>query len=273
MNEKICFIGAGNMASALINGILSSGYEASQINISDPSRTIRDNWRARGVSSATNNQEAIRNSDILVLAVKPQIFPAISKELFGKINKNQKIVSIIAGVNALSIQKNFGLSDKHLIFRAMPNTPALVSAGITAIHCRTKADDISKTFITNLFSGCGKTIWVDDEEHIDSVTAISGSGPAYFFLVYESMIAAGMKLGLSEKIATELTVSTAMGASILAQTQNKTILQLRSDVTSPKGTTNAAIKSLLADDFPSILIKGILSAHRRAKELSIQNMT
>ena len=268
MKEKLCFIGGGNMASAIINGLLDRGCRRENIIVSDPSANIRKHWETRSIKVEENNLEAIGDCDWVILAVKPQIFSSLTKEMFGKFNNNKKIISIMAGIKVDSIKTNLGLSNAHEIIRAMPNTPALIGSGITALYSDTITNKISNETAANIFKSCGRTIWLVKEQEIDAVTAISGSGPAYFFLFFEAMISAGMELGLSRRIATELTIATSKGSADLVMKTDKPIFELRNQVTSPKGTTEAAINSLVRDGFSKIINRAISSAHHRAIELS-----
>jgi pyrroline-5-carboxylate reductase len=236
----IGFIGAGNMASALSGGMLARGFKPSQLALSDPSPEQLEPHRERGVFTSTDNAEILARADVLVLAVKPQVMGAVLKPLAAQAQARQPLlISIAAGIPAASIAGWLG--GNLPVVRAMPNTPALVQAGATGLYANELVSRAQRAEAEAILSAVGLTLWVESEALIDAVTAVSGSGPAYFFYLMEAMIAAGVGLGLDEKSARALTLQTALGAAQMAITSDVDPAELRRRVTSPGGTTEQAI--------------------------------
>jgi len=267
--SKIGFIGAGNMAGALIKGIISAKvFSADDVLVYDIVRERLDQLAKQfGVKIAESSTKLVEIADIIVLSVKPQNFTEVLEGIKGCVDKDRLVVSIAAGVTTSSIAKF--LPDAAII-RVMPNTPALVSEGATAIYSRNAGKDAVDS-VVKIFAAVGKAVVVEKEELIDAVTAVSGSGPAYFFLLMEEMIKAGIKLGLSEDVAKELVLQTAKGAAILAgkADENKEgPAELRKKVTSPGGTTEAALRVFAEDQFNELVSNALKAACDRSKELS-----
>jgi pyrroline-5-carboxylate reductase len=267
--SKIGFIGAGNMAGALIKGIISAKvFSAGDVLVYDIVQERLDQLGEQfGVKAAESSTRLVESADIIVLSVKPQNFTEVLEGIKGCVGKSQLVVSIAAGVTTSDIAKF--LPDIAII-RVMPNTPALVSEGATAIYSG-NADKDAVDNVVKIFAAVGKAVVVEKEELIDAVTAVSGSGPAYFFLLMEEMIKAGVKLGLSEDIAKELVLQTAKGAAILAgkADENKEgPAELRKKVTSPGGTTEAALKVFAEGQFSKLVSNALKAACDRSKELS-----
>ena len=237
LNQNICFIGGGNMAQALIGGLLSRGLPTTRITVSDPVEQIRQILEEKGIQTTTDNVEAIQNADVVVLAVKPQVLATVLKPLKGLLS-DKLVISIIAGAEIQTISELIGGSQR--IVRVMPNTPALVQTGAHGIYASEAVNAQDRELTSQILAATGLTIWVDSEAQIDAVTAVSGSGPAYFFYLMESMIRAGKNLGLDEKVATALTLQTALGSAQMAITSSNSPSELRKNVTSPNGTTQAA---------------------------------
>ena len=236
----IGFIGAGNMAYALINGLLNNGYDSKNIKVSDPNdELLRKREAELNITTFTNNSSLVEVCDIIVFAVKPQVLSEVCLELREKIKPNHLFISIVAGIRVNDI--NRWLAGNYPIVRTMPNTPALMQHGVTGLFQNELVNDKQKALVTTILSSVGNCFWVNEEKLIDAITAISGSGPAYFVLLMQSMTEAGMALGLDEKTAKELSVQTGFGASLMATKSGKDPKTLRTDVTSPNGTTQAAI--------------------------------
>jgi pyrroline-5-carboxylate reductase len=264
---SIAFIGAGNMAGSLVNGLIESGTSPSEIAAADPIAKQLEKLSVLGVVTAANNDQAIKAVDVIVLAVKPQVTGQVLEALSG-LKPNQLIISIVAGIDLRSLET--WLPANQPIVRCMPNTPALLGAGMTGLFANSRVTDQQKALATHILEAVGKVAWVSKEAHLDAVTAVSGSGPAYFFLLMENMIAAGQKLGLDAELSKKLTEQTAFGAALMAQKSNVDPGTLRKNVTSPGGTTEAALNLMLAQDFPATVIDALSAAEKRAKELAVE---
>ncbi len=269
MNDlQLAFIGGGNMASAIIGGLVAQGFPAARITAADPSQAALDKLAsATGIRTSTDNAQALAGATAVVLAVKPQVMKQVLTPVAGLLSRNKPLViSIAAGIRADSIA---GWTDARLpIVRCMPNTPALVRAGITALYARDGVSAAQRAQAEQVLGAVGETLWVADEGQLDAVTAVSGSGPAYFFLVMEAMQAAAESLGLEPAVARRLTLQTALGAARLAVASDEPVAQLRRNVTSPGGTTERAIGVLedagLRGDFQAAL----QAACARSRELA-----
>lgn len=269
MSQTIGFIGGGNMAQAMIHGILETGlYSPQAVWISDVRfdqlAELRDNYDVRLTRANTELTAAV---DVVVLCVKPQMLGTLLDEIAGSIRDDALVISIAAGKTCRFILDRLG---QVQLVRAMPNTPALVGAGAAGLYNASASDANLKKAIA-IFEAVGKTVVVDDEGLIDAVTAVSGSGPAYFFLLMEEMIKTGAALGLTEAAATELVLQTACGAALLAKSghdKGQTPSLLRNNVTSPGGTTEAAINMFQAAGFESLVKNALTAARDRGQQLS-----
>ena len=263
----IGFIGAGNMAYALIKGLLNNGFDANQINISDPNEELLLNRESElKVTTYSDNTSLLSNSDVIFFAVKPQVLSSVCLELKGVVKSKHLFVSIVAGIRSSDI--NRWLGGNFALIRTMPNTPALFQSGVTGLFANEVVDNEQKSLVESILSSVGECFWVNEEKLIDAITAISGSGPAYFFLLMESMKQAGMALGLDEETANSLSIQTAYGASLMANKTGKDSRTLRSEVTSPNGTTQSAIESFQDQNFEGIVANATRAAYDRARELS-----
>jgi len=264
---NIGFIGAGNMAYALINGLLNNGYDSKNIKVSDPNDgLLRKREAELNITTFENNSSLVEVCDIIVFAVKPQVLSEVCLELREKIKPNHLFISIVAGIRVNDI--NRWLGGNYPLVRTMPNTPALMQHGVTGLFQNELVNDEQKALVTTILSSVGNCFWVNEEKLIDAITAISGSGPAYFFLLMQSMTQAGIALGLDEKTAKELSVQTGFGASLMATKSGKDPITLRTEVTSPNGTTQAAIESFQDQNFEGIVASATRAAFNRARELS-----
>jgi pyrroline-5-carboxylate reductase len=264
---RIAFIGGGNMAQSLLSGLLASGYPAAQLCATDPAEPQRAAITALGVTALTDNALAVRDADVVVLAVKPQVMRAVTTALFPKQTDGALplLISIAAGVPLASIARWTGAG---AIVRAMPNTPALLQAGITGVYASAGVSDAGRALAERILGAAGKVVWVDQETDLDAVTAVSGSGPAYFFHLMEAMIEAGEALGLTPETALELTLETAYGAALMARRRDATPTRLRQNVTSPGGTTERALALLDAAGVSAAVRAAVTGAAIRARELA-----
>ena len=265
----IGFVGGGNMAEALIKGIIAAGlYKPEDICVSDiRSERLDSLAKQYKICAETDNAALASKVDILVLAVKPQNMAEVLDSIKDSLNSIELVISIAAGIKTETIAAKLG---DIAIVRVMPNTPALIGEGASALFANQKAESALEKAVS-LFSAVGKAVVVESEDLIDAVTAISGSGPAYYFLLIEEMIKAGIELGLSEDVAKDLVLQTAKGSALLAaeaDTQGQTPAQLRQNVTSPGGTTEAALKILTEGKFGDLIAKAIEKARDRSRQLS-----
>ncbi|WP_080648644.1 pyrroline-5-carboxylate reductase [Acinetobacter lactucae] len=264
VNSNICFIGGGNMAQALIGGLISRGLPPTRITVSDPVEQIRQLLQEKEVHVTQDNVAAIKNADVVVLAVKPQVLATVLRPLKGLLS-DKLVISIIAGAE---IQTISNLIDSNRVVRVMPNTPALVQTGAHGIYANEIVGTSDRELTSQILAATGLTIWVNSEAQIDAVTAVSGSGPAYFFYLMESMIRAGKNLGLDEKVATALTLQTALGAAQMAITSSNTPSELRKNVTSPNGTTQAALEVFDRAQISQNIQSALAAAQKRSQELA-----
>ncbi|ATZ62584.1 pyrroline-5-carboxylate reductase [Acinetobacter bereziniae] len=264
LNCNITFIGGGNMAQALIGGLLSRGLPATRITVSDPFEKIRLLLQEKDVHVTEDNIEAIKHADIVVFAVKPQVLGSVLKPLKGLLD-DKLLISIVAGAEIKTISD---LTGSERIVRVMPNTPALVQTGAHGIYANPEVSTKDRELTTQVLAATGLTLWVNSEAQIDAVTAVSGSGPAYFFYMMESMIRAGKNMGLDEKVATALTLQTALGAAQMAITSSSAPSDLRKNVTSPNGTTQAALEVFDRAQISQNIQTALAAAQKRSQELA-----
>ena len=267
--STIGFIGSGNMAEALIKGIISAKvYQPENIMVSDIKQERLEFIAGKyDVKVSRDNRKLASNVETIVLSVKPQNMNDVLEAIKDSIGSVKLVISIAAGIKVEKIASVLG---DIAIIRVMPNTPALIGEGAAALFANEKAKKLIDEALT-IFSSVGKAVIVEDERLIDAVTAVSGSGPAYFFLLMEEMIKAGVELGLPEDTAKELVLQTAKGAGLLASQADKageSPAILRKKVTSPGGTTEAALKSFAEGNFDSLVSAALKRACDRSKELS-----
>ncbi len=268
-STTIGFIGAGNMAYAIISGLINNGTSAEQIKISDTDEALLSLRKSEfNLEVFTDNIELASQCDVVILAVKPQALSSVCHQLKGTIEKTSLVISIAAGVRAHDIDRWLG--GNQAIVRTMPNTPALLNQGITGLFANEFVSQPQKELATDILKSVGESLWVEKEDMLDAVTALSGSGPAYFFLMIESMTKAGVALGLEEDTAQQLSIQTALGASMMASISKDPPRQLRAQVTSPNGTTQAAIESFQDQDFEVIIAHAMRAAFNRASELAAE---
>jgi len=273
MSKTITFIGAGNMARALISGLVQ-GESALSIRIADPNKAQRDAitsaWSQ--VSAFADNSSAINGADIVIFATKPQVLQTVCESFKDNLktqNAEQNkplLISIAAGITLENMQQWLGC--EMAIVRCMPNTPALVQSGMTGLVANQNTNEEQRNLAESILRSVGNTLWFDDEDKLNAVTAVSGSGPAYFFLVMEAMQASAQKLGLDEKDARLLVLQTAFGAAKLALESEDDAATLRQRVTSKGGTTEAALKVLIKGGLPMLFDDALNAANDRSIELS-----
>ncbi|KAI9371157.1 pyrroline-5-carboxylate reductase dimerization-domain-containing protein [Aspergillus egyptiacus] len=272
-DSKLAFIGGGNMASAIIGGLLHQGINKQHITVSEPWDVNRDKIAALGAQTTTSNVTAGGEADIVIIAVKPQVTKAVCQELADAWSKRSSlpvVVSIAAGITLDSLQQWLRTSDGRTahIVRVMPNTPALVGEGASGLFASQDVTGQEKELVGALLQSVSKAAeWVDKEELLDVVTGLSGSGPAYFFAMVEHLVASATALGLPAEQATRLATQTCLGAGKMLVEGSDTPTQLRKNVTSPNGTTHAALETFNALGFNETVDKAVKAATSRAAEL------
>jgi pyrroline-5-carboxylate reductase len=268
--NKIGFIGGGNMATSLISGLIASGHSPRQLWVSDINLDILQSLAADlNVNTSASNEAVIDQVDVVVLAVKPQALRDVAINAAASIQRRKLlVVSIAAGITQNSL--NHWLGHETAIVRCMPNTPALVLTGATAMYANAKVTAEQRTLAENILRSVGIALWVEKESELDAVTAVSGSGPAYYFLLMEAMEKAALELGLNEVTARLLVQQTALGAAKIALESSESPEQLRRRVTSPGGTTQQAIEAFEQGGFTELVSKAIHAAHNRSIEMSKQ---
>jgi len=267
-SKTIAFIGGGNMAASLMGGLVADGYNPRDILVSDPDSDKLAGLAARyGIQAAADNADAVSRADVLVLAVKPQILKAVAHELAPAVQeRNPLIISIAAGVRSTDIDEWLG--GKIALVRTMPNTPAMIQTGATVLFAGPQVSTGQRDLAESILRAVGLTRWVEDEAQMDAVTALSGSGPAYFFLVMEAMEQAGLELGIPAETARLLTLQTALGAARMAIESSDSPALLRQKVTSPGGTTERALNILEAGKLRDLFANALTGARDRSIELS-----
>ena len=267
-NVNICFIGCGNMGRSLIGGILANGHPGDLICAADPSQEQRDKARDLfGITTYTDNHQALADTDVIVLAVKPQKMAATVSDLAAALTAQQSlIISIAAGIRLSAISGWLG--QELPIIRAMPNTPALIQAGATALFANDQVTQTQRETAETIMRSVGTVVWVDHESLLDTVTALSGSGPAYFFLLMEIMEKAAIDMGLQPEQARLLTLETALGAAKMAMESDQDAGILRKQVTSPGGTTEAALAALEQGGIEELFRHALKAAQQRSVELA-----
>ncbi|MEO7052819.1 MAG: pyrroline-5-carboxylate reductase [Rhodanobacter sp.] len=265
---RIAFIGGGNMARSLIGGLLRTGWAASAITVSEPREEARqDLHRAFGIATCAESRLAADHADVLLLAVKPQAMQSVCVELGDVLQRNQPLlISIAAGVRIGQLERWFG--DDVAIVRCMPNIAAMIGFGATGLCANYRASAAQRMQAQHILSTAGLTCWVEDEAQMDTVTALSGSGPAYFFAFVEALVAAAVAQGLPPGIARKLCAQTCLGAGHMLVDGSETPSELRQRVTSPQGTTQAALESFTADGLARITASAMAAAARRSVELA-----
>ncbi len=262
---RIRFIGGGNMASAMIGGLIQKGYSQTDISAVEISADSRATLRSQFKIDVLETIDAsINSSELIVLAVKPQQMKSVAQELAPYLTK-QLVLSIAAGIKSVSLSTWLG--GYNLIVRAMPNMPALIGAGVTALYAMPAVEAQHQKLASDILGAVGKILWVNDEAHMDAVTAVSGSGPAYVFYFMEALQAAAEELGLTTDQAILLTVETFFGASTLAKASVAPFSTLRSQVTSKGGTTEQALLEMERYAVKQNIMNALFAAAKRSREL------
>lgn len=263
---KIAFIGGGNMGEAMLSAVLDKGLSTPQaISVSDTAQARRQHLEQKyGVAVVSSNRQAIDGGDVVVLAIKPQHLVGVMAELNGQLTQKQLVLSIIAGARIGTLCR--GLNHRCLV-RAMPNTPAQIGEGISLWTATAEVTEPQKEWASSILGAMGKEIYVGDEKYIDMATAVSGSGPAYFFLFMESLVDAAVHIGLPRGMAQELVLETMLGSGHFVQRSGKPLAELRRMVTSPGGTTAEALLQLEKGGFSELVRQAVKAAYDKAKEL------
>jgi pyrroline-5-carboxylate reductase len=267
-NTKIAFIGGGNMATSLVAGLVADGYEPQRLCIAEPDAARREGLATRfGVRVVAENREVLTGAETLILCVKPQLAPGVCREIADlAAGIKPLVISIMAGVTESAIQQWLG-ADLPVV-RCMPNTPAMVQTGAIGLHASPQVTEEGRNRAETILRAVGLTRWVSPEARMDAVTAVSGSGPAYFFLLMEAMEQAGVELGLDAETARLLTIQTALGAARMAVESELPPARLREQVTSPGGTTERALGVFEEAGLRALVSRALAAASARAAEIS-----
>lgn len=267
---RIAFIGGGNMARSLVGGLVERGCKPGHITVSEPDPEQRALLAKRvPVRMSADGRAAARDADVLVFAVKPQVMQAAAREVAEVVQAGAPlVVSVAAGITTADLDRWLG--GKQSIVRVMPNTPALLGAGAAGLYATPKVRAPQRDIAQALMEAVGQAHWIEDEGLMDAVTAVSGSGPAYFFLLMECMEAAGRELGLPAETARALVLQTALGAARMAQDLGEAPAALRKQVTSPNGTTAAALGVFEEGRFAALVQKALIAARDRGRQLSAE---
>lgn len=267
MTSTIAFVGGGNMARSLVGGLLARGAAPASLLVCEPQAALREALAADfHVAVAADNVDAA-GADTLVLAVKPQVMREVCRGLAAALGaRRPTVVSIAAGIRLAQFARWLG-ADLPVV-RAMPNTPALIGAGITGLVANAHADAAARARAEAVLAAAGPTVWIPDEALMDAVTAVSGSGPAYFFLLMEALASAGERQGLPPDVARRLVLQTALGAARMACEGDEGPARLRERVTSPGGTTQAALEAFVAGGFNALVDAAVAAATQRGRALS-----
>jgi pyrroline-5-carboxylate reductase len=265
---RIAFIGGGNMARSLVGGLIERGCKPGYLSVSDPSPEQRALISRRSpVRMSADGASGVRDADVVVFAVKPQVMKSAAEGVAGALQSRRPLViSVAAGVTTPDLDRWLG--GGAAIVRAMPNTPALLGAGAAALYANPAVNPDQRGTAQALLEAVGTALWIDDESLMDAVTALSGSGPAYFFLLMEAMQAAALELGLPPEAARQLTLQTAFGAARMALESEAAPAELRAQVTSPGGTTAAALQVFEDGKLRALVVRALTAARDRGRQLS-----
>ena len=266
LNESLAFIGGGNMARSLIGGLIAQGLPAHNITVSDPVESQREQLKHQYGVNVTADNEAACTAQIIVLAVKPQELRNVALQIRSTVVRHQPlIISVAAGIRASDLQTWLDVP----VIRTMPNRPALNGCGVTGMYANDSVKSAYRSLAERIMNAVGKSVWVEQESLLDAVTAVSGSGPAYFFLLMELLEAAGVEQGLPVATARTLAIETAYGAGMMAHTGHDSPATLREQVTSKGGTTAAALAVFESRQLNEIVSKAVKAAADRSTELAV----
>ncbi|WP_313401841.1 pyrroline-5-carboxylate reductase [Stenotrophomonas sp.] len=270
-DTDIAFIGGGNMARSLIAGLVRRGMQAARLHVAEPVAALREALQQDfAVNTYDRAEQAAAKAGLWLMAVKPQVMREVCATLATAAAVQQPVVvSIAAGITAGQLERWLG--GNQAVVRAMPNTPALLGAGVTGLFANARVSPAQRAQADQVLSSAGRTVWIDDEAQMDAVTAVSGSGPAYVFLLAEAMEAAALAQGLPAEAARTLVLDTVLGAARMLTEAGEAPAELRRRVTSPNGTTQAAIETFQAGGFEALTAHAIAAAARRGGELSAAN--
>ena len=254
------------MANAMVSGLLANGFAPDQLRASDPSEPALSRLQSLGLTRVDVAPTSVfEGADLVVVAVKPQVVPAALAAIKDQLSAESALLSIAAGIPIASLQSHVG--SEVGVIRCMPNTPAMIGLGASGLFAPAWVSDAHRALAETVTNAVGTTVWVASEALLDAVTAVSGSGPAYFFALIEAIAQAGTALGLDEETAMTLTLQTALGAAALAQQSSEGVATLRQNVTSPGGTTEEALKSLNANQFDAVIAEAVRQCAARASTL------
>lgn len=265
--ENLTFLGAGNIAKAIISGLIKQGFAANRITAVDPRPDQLDFFKHLEVNTSTDNIEAIKDASVVILSVKPDVVSSVALSIAPAIVDDPPLlISVAAGVTTASLSAWLGSAVP--VIRCMPNTPAKVQLGATGMFATARVSSEQKELAAEIMGAVGLCLWMETDSQLDAVTALSGSGPAYFFYIMELMQAAGVKLGLSPQTCRQLIQQTALGAATMVIESSDDLAELRRQVTSPGGTTEAAINQLHKGNLATIIGSAINAAYQRSIDLS-----
>lgn len=264
----IAFIGAGNMASSIVGGLIASGHPSGRLRAADPNGSCLGALQALGVQrTGQDNAEVAQGAPVIILAVKPQVMAEACASIRALVEREQPLlISIAAGISVHSLQHWLG--KRAAIVRCMPNTPALLRSGASGLYAADTVDTEQRSRAAAIMAAVGTACWVRSEAELDAVTAVSGSGPAYFFQFMEAMVEQGVALGLERETATQLSVQTCLGAARMAAESGVELAELRRRVCSPGGTTERAVASLREDQIEQIIGRAMGAAHLRSQDMA-----
>jgi pyrroline-5-carboxylate reductase len=266
--RRLCVLGAGNMGRALLSGLMRSGTRAEQLSVGESVAAAREQLaRELGVAASPDNETAIAGAEIVVLAVKPQEAQAVLKPLASTLAAARPlIISVLAGTRVMDLEAWCG--SEVPVVRAMPNRPALLGAGISGMYAPLTVNAAQRGSAENVLKAVGEVVWVATEDTLDVVTALSGSGPAYFFLLAECMAEAGQQLGLEHAVAQRLAAVTLYGSGLMAHADAAELARLRAEVTSRGGTTEAALRVFESGGLKKLVAQALAAAAARGRELA-----
>ncbi|MCH8477280.1 MAG: pyrroline-5-carboxylate reductase [Wenzhouxiangella sp.] len=265
-SQAIAYIGGGNMARALIGGLIHAGQAADRLTVADPAAEQRQRLQDDfGIAGAGSNAAACSDKQAVVLAVKPQVMDSVLAEIASALDDDTVVISVAAGVSLDQLAASLGR--RRALVRAMPNTPALYGAGITGLAASGHLSDAQRLLVEQIFTSAGEVTWISDESWMDAVTAVSGSGPAYFFALTEHLAKAGAAAGLPAELAALLARQTAIGAGVMRARSDVDAGELRRRVTSPGGTTAAALARFDEDGLALLVERAVDAAVQRGRKL------
>uniref|UniRef100_A0AAV1U7H5 Pyrroline-5-carboxylate reductase n=1 Tax=Peronospora matthiolae TaxID=2874970 RepID=A0AAV1U7H5_9STRA len=264
--RRLAVIGGGNMAEAMITGVLSHGLiPSSKVVVSDPNPSMRTKYAPLNVETHTRNSSAVKGADVILVAVKPQVVDDVLRAVKASMDSGALLISVVAGQSIKQLQTILG-QDSHII-RTMPNTPAMIGEGTTVWAQSAEVTSVQHELTKQILGSFGIEVFVDDENALDMATALSGSGPAYFFLVAEAMIDTGVHMGFSRPVATKLVQQTMLGSAMYMQAEDAHPVELRNNITSPGGTTAAGLYRAEKNGFRAVIADAIWAAYERCLEL------